>query len=271
MDPRIAARRRHVREQGARHRLRWLLGVVVVLLLALAAWWLVQSPYLAIDEIVVRGQRRADTQAALDRAGIAEGMPVVTVRTERVERELRADPWVRDAAVAIGFPHVVEIDILEHDPFAAVSTGSGWRVVAADGKVLDEVAEAPAGLATVEGAPVVEAGALYTDAATLGALEFIGAVTPALRPRTRVAEVSGELWAYLDGYSARLGTAREMAEKGAVVSALVGDGVDEGWTIDVVAPGRPALVPPPAPAPEPGEPEIEGDASGEAQPEGQGE
>ena len=74
IDHRIADRRRTVSEAGARRRLRRLLAALVIAaLVGFAAWFVYQSPYLAVAEIAVEGQSRS--QAAAIVAQAVEGIP----------------------------------------------------------------------------------------------------------------------------------------------------------------------------------------------------
>ncbi len=266
IDPRIAERRRQVKEQGARHRLRWALAVIVVLSLGLGGWWLIQSPYLAVEQIAVAGAEHADVPAALARADLRPGMSVVWVRTGRVEAELRADPWVRDAAVEIDYPHVVEVTVLEHEPFATAATPDGWRLLAADGAVLEALAEPAAGLGVVEGAAPVRPGVVVDDPATQAGLRFLAGLPAAQRAGAHVTVSGPALVAVVAERTVVLGTLLDIEAKAAATAALLAGGIDEGWSLDVSAPGRPALVPPLLPSPP--EPEVEDAAEGV--PEGQG-
>lgn len=265
IDPRIAARRQEVKEQGARHRLRWMLLAVLGLGIVLGSWWVVQSPFMAVESIVVIGAERAAIPVALDAAGLNEGMSVVWVRTGRIEDALLADPWIRDARVEIDFPHIVEVSVLEHAPFAAAVEAGAWRLLAADGAVL-AVTEDPPELGIIEGGTTGAPGAVVADVRTQAALGFLAGLTDTQRADARVVVADSAMLAYVEGTTVLLGTGRDIAAKAAATVSLIAAGVDEGWSLDVTAPSRPALVPPVLPA----LPEALDEAATEALPEGQG-
>ena len=106
IDPRMAERRRVVREHGARRRLRWVVLLVIAAALAAAGYWVIHSPLLAVRSITVSGM---DVGRGLELAaagGLDAGEPILFVPAGSVEDTLLADPWVETARVDVRWPHV---------------------------------------------------------------------------------------------------------------------------------------------------------------------
>ena len=243
-DPRFIRRRTAVREEGARRGLRrafkLVLGVVAVAFLV----WLAQSPPFSVRHLDIRGAGRTDVTGALQRSGLVEGRPMIRVRSGEVEEVLRADPWVVQATVDKAFPDRVTVVIEERHEAVSVGAGDRWMVVADDGRVMSiESSPRPGlGVAEMETSPL-RPGDFVQDPLAVGAIEFVA--TLAGRHAVRVEFREGELWADVDGYAVRLGDGRDPAVKARAVEALLADGPPEaGSILVVVAPQRPAVVPP---------------------------
>jgi hypothetical protein len=87
-------------------------------------------------------------------------------------------------------------------------------------------------------------GDRISDKPTVGAIEFLAALTPALRRSTEVVVDGGVVGAEVDGVIILLGRPTNMAAKAAAVEALIATGIESGSRIDVTAPSRPAVASP---------------------------
>ena len=87
MDERVAARRRGVSEDRARRRLRIVLVVLGVILIAVVAAWLVRSPLLSISTVEVSGASQSSPQAVVDALGYGIGTPTMDVEVCAQARE----------------------------------------------------------------------------------------------------------------------------------------------------------------------------------------
>ncbi len=150
------------------------------------------------------------------------------------------------------FPDAVEVAVEEREPLAWSQLGARWGLLAEDG-VLLEVAAAPQ-----EGAPrlylpaePLRPGETHPDADVLGALEFVGALTPELAAVTELRHEGRELWARVGSYQVRLGRAVDMRAKAATLAAVLAEGQPEGAVITLIAPSRPAVAVPGANPPQP--------------------
>lgn len=258
MDPRIAQRRAQVAEGRIRRGLVRLLVVLVVVALGAIAVWVLRSPMLQVEEVVIRGVERSAASSALRSAGVVEGIPLISVDVEAVEEELERDPWVREATVGRRWPRRVVVEVEERRPVAWVLTSAGWRNVAADGTPLESAEEPPSAAAVIrlgDRAP----GALATDDVALGSLVFVETLSAEVATVTEVYTQDGELQATVGEYWVRLGHHRQMVEKARALEAVLDSDPEPGSVITVIAPTRPAVLPPGA------EPEPGGDEEGEDQ------
>jgi cell division protein FtsQ len=87
------------------------------------ALWLhvTTAPELAIEVVVVEGNRRASTESLLRYAGVERGENVLTVDVEAAARAVEGHPWVASAEVSRRFPRTVAIRVVEHEPVVLVA------------------------------------------------------------------------------------------------------------------------------------------------------
>jgi cell division protein FtsQ len=248
MDRRVAARRRVVREAGARRRLRWLLGVLLVAgAAALVAWLLLQSSLLAVQRIVLSGNQQSDTAAVLDAHGVTVGAPTISISAAAVEEALLADPWVAHADVQVTWPGTVEVTVVEHVPAAWVTGTRGWLLASGTGAVLDVARRVPKEAPVVRlGEMAGSPGATLDDAATVGALEFLGRLPAELVEGAVVRGDAEHLEARIAGHLVDLGHPSDMAAKAASLATLLDGEVLPGARLSVVSPEWPAVLNPQA-------------------------
>lgn len=250
--PRIRARRRQVREDGAHRRLRWVLAVMLAVGLAGLGYWLLQSPLLAVDRILVHGDvERSVVTARAAGAGLEVGAPIAFVRQGAVAEAIAADPLVADVRVEVRYPHEVAILVAGHRPLAWVDTGEGWLHVTAEGHVVAATAEPAAGPVLVAPGAAASPGEALGDPAALAGLRFVAGLPEGVAAVTRVSVLDGVLAATVADHAVTLGAPLRMADKAAAVAALT-PVLDVPSAIDVSAPDRPAAAPlaadPPPPA-----------------------
>lgn len=242
IEPRLAERRREVREQGARSGLRRLLAWMTGLALVGSLGWLLQSPWLSVQHVEVEGARRLDAERALEKAGVRPGVPLVAVRPDRVEAALEADPWVAEAEVEVVFPTTVRLVVEERLELGHLARGDGWMVVATDGVVLGRATSFEGARLTVEAEEAHPGEPVATPAARSG-VAFLAALPEEVRRQTEVWEgEGGGLWARVAGRTIRLGLpSDDMEARAAALVALLEDGLPEGARVDLLAPSRPAV------------------------------
>lgn len=244
MDPRLAARRQAVLEERARSGARRVVWLMVLVAVAGAAIWVLQSPWLSVREIVVTGAEHANVDDALAEAGVELGQPLVRSPAGAARRVLLEDPWVAAAEVDRLFPDVVEVRIVEHEPVLVLQAGTTSVLVSQDGHALTQ-GDPPEYPRIVLNLPVPTSGALIDDDRVVGAAEFFTALPANLHQGAVIEEIDGELWLSLEAVNVdvRLGRAIEMAQKAAAVQAVLSDGQIDGVVINVIAPTRPTVRP----------------------------
>jgi len=246
MDRKIAARRHGVTEQRATARLKVVIGFVVLVALAAAAFWLVRSPLLEVERVMITGVAHSDPDAALEQLEVVQVTPTISIDAGALEAALVADPWIADATVVVTWPGTVEIDVVEHVPIAVVETPGGLANVTGEGDVVQVLGEA-AGYPTIVVADAGPArpGSTMTGAALLGSLQFVAGLPADLHAVTVITiDENGQISAVVGDYAVRLGRAIDMSSKAASLVALIEYGVEPGSSIDVTAARRPAVTNP---------------------------
>jgi cell division protein FtsQ len=173
------------------------------------------------------------------------GTPTIDVDGDAITMSILEDPWIESVMVEIVWPGSILIEVKERTPVAPVLAGEQWVLVAGDGGVIRSVSDPGTEAAVV----VIDQGSLdpgdvISDPATLGALDFVRHLNERNRAGARI-EMAGEgLQAQVAGHLVRLGRPVDMAEKAAVLNALLNSGIEPGASIDLIAPLRPAVTNP---------------------------
>ena len=244
IDRRIADRRRTVKEDGARRRLRRLLVLsFLVGLGGIGGWLLYQSSYLAVEEITIDGQVESQAAAILAEHRVVVGAPTINMRDEVIEAALLDDPWIAAASVRVTWPGSITVQILEHAPLGWVETEAGWLLATASGTVLDSAPEPGEGMPLISVGSTAVASGSELDAAAVAALEFVAGLPAELGNDAVVTGSEQELAAIVAGRLVILGYPADMVEKAAALAAVLESGVPEGAEISVVSPERPAVKP----------------------------
>ncbi len=245
MDHRIAERRQQVTEDRARGRLKWLIWGVLVVIAVGATVWAVNSPLLSIRSVTVTGAERTDPAAIANSLEAGPGTPTMSVNAGAVEAALLEDPWIAEADVTVSWPGTVEIHVVERVPVVAITIDGDAFQAAVDGVLVEHsTGGAVPPLIVTDVSIAARVGDQFSDAPTLGAIEFVAALPTALRRSTEVSIIGGVVGAEVDGVIILLGRPTDMAAKAAAVEALIAAGIERGSRIDVTAPLRPAVAPP---------------------------
>lgn len=236
MDPRLAARRRTVAESRVRAGLRRLVVVLVIAGLAAATLAVLRSPLFSVDRIDVVGERTTDPVARLAAVGIAPGVPLIQVDLEAAEAALLEDPVVATAEVGRRWPDRLEVTVTERSGVAWVDRGSGWEQLALDSVVLAR--GEPGALAPrIRSTPGQER-------ALEAALVFVDALAPRLKAGIVIDARTDELVGTWNGLTVRLGRPTDMEAKARALEVVVDDEPEAGSEITLIAPDRPAVLPP---------------------------
>lgn len=162
VDPRFRARRIAVRKQAGRRRLKRLLVLIGVAIVALTAVIVLKSPMLDVDEIVISGAIHTDAAVVTEAAGIRPGQPLLLADLDRARATVEALPWVAEASVTRDFPSGIVVEVVERVPTAVVAATGTALLVDEMGTVLapaPTVAAFPPYVAVVSDDPPLAIGA----------------------------------------------------------------------------------------------------------------
>jgi cell division protein FtsQ len=110
-----------------------------------------QSEHFNARTIQVAGGRRLAAGEILARAGIREGINVLSVNLSAARNRLLAHPWIAEAEVRRELPATLRVRIREHAPAAVVDLGTRF-LLNDQGEIFKEwEASDPAGLPVVSG------------------------------------------------------------------------------------------------------------------------
>jgi len=241
VDPRLADRRRQVRETWARRRLRWIVALVSVVIGAGIGFALVQSPWLAVRSVTVYGAVNADVMPILEAHSVVAGVPTISIRPAVVEEALLRNPWVAYAEVHVTWPGSVEATVAERTPAGWVDVGDGWMLVSSEGFALATGAPTDGEPVANVSADQLRVGDRIEDAEAVGALAFLAALPPELAVGATAKVGVFGIEATVAGHRVLLGNRRDMDAKVATLVAMFEAGVEDGFEINLVSADRPAV------------------------------
>jgi cell division protein FtsQ len=91
---------------------------------------------LRIEEVLVEGRARTESEEILARLGLETGRPILAVDPEAARAALEALPWVRSATVERQLPGTVYIRLTEREPLALWQDQGVIQVIDRDGMVI---------------------------------------------------------------------------------------------------------------------------------------
>lgn len=98
----------------------------------IGAFAVVRPDLMMVEQVAFVGAHHASVESLRHLSDIRNGDPLWSVDLDRVERGVRAHPWVRAARAARKWPATVEVEVVEYEPVALVRW-DGLRYVDADG------------------------------------------------------------------------------------------------------------------------------------------
>jgi cell division septal protein FtsQ len=220
-ETRLRARRIAVNRQAGRRRLRRLVVLAALLLVAVGLLASLGSSSFGVREADVRVSGNVYTDQVALRAAIDSviGTPVILVDTEALEAEIEAIPWVDEASVRTDLPYGLVIDISEREPVLSYPGPDDlFRVLDGEGRVLDVIDGWPFEYLLLVGVepPALAAGEFappgYVGAATLGRT-LTGSILDRVS-LVQVDEAGNDLVVVLDDHTEiRFGAARDLFAK----------------------------------------------------------
>ena len=243
VDPRVRERWIAARRAEGRRRLRIVVVVASIVLLAAVAWVVVASPVLDVDRVEVSGSNRLTPAEIVTASGIGTGDPMVWLDGGAAERRIAGLPLIRSAHVEREWPGTVKITVTERQPVAWIDTGTGLALVDGTGRVLAGVPTAPTGLPQIV-APtrVPPVGATI---APLAGARVAGRLVGYARLGTKTITVTprGVVLALVNGAEVRIGSpAYVMTKVAAARAVLDAVGVPVAY-VDVSVPSNPVAGP----------------------------
>lgn len=161
----MAHTRRHKKRRRTRGRFPGLYRVLSVVLI-LAALVAAAVIFFRVEHITVSGNGRYTAEEIIEVAGIDPGDNLFGVNKSAVAREILARlPYVQAVSVRRRLPNGIDITVQEGGAAATLALDGKWWVVDGAGKLLEEAAAQPPGLAVVTGVtPLAPAVGTYLAA-----------------------------------------------------------------------------------------------------------
>ncbi len=239
-----------------RWRYRHLLLACVLGVLALlgVAWGLLQTPWLSVERVVVRGVAGTKAHQVMEVSGLGDHPTMISVNAAALRGRLDGLPWVKQAVVGRDWPSTVTITVSTRRPVATVLDRYGkWAVVDPTGRVIGQLASRPDGLPAFGGISGVPSPGRWLPgrdeplehAAALLPVDLIGVVkTIAFARVTQPGFPSGWLLTSMGlpsgPVTAVLGTEADLPAKYESLETLVTGGDLSGVsTVDVATPSLP--------------------------------
>lgn len=225
------------RNAGRWRRARLLVAaLLVVVLVAGAAWLLLASPYVTARDVRVSGLTTV-TKARVQRAAeVPTGTPLARVDLDAVRARVESIASVRRAEVSRSWPHTVRIAVTERVPVAVIDQGEGLKALDSAGVLFGGYQSRPKRLPLMRTEPDVKGDALAEGAQVIASLptDISSRVD-----RIDVASVDQIQLVLRNGRTVLWGSADDSAHKAEVLATLlprVGTSVTQ---IDVTVAGRP--------------------------------
>ena len=94
---------------------------------------------LRIEEVLVEGRARTESDVILTRLGLQVGRPILAVDPDAARQALETLPWVQTASVERQLPGTIYIRLTEREPLALWQEKGSIRVIDRDGGVIPGV------------------------------------------------------------------------------------------------------------------------------------
>jgi cell division protein FtsQ len=143
----VARRSRRASAGGWLRRLRRLAYLALLAALAFGGWWLIQSPWLRVQEVTVEGTRLLDPEQIAAAAGL-NGTSILFPDTGGARQRIESEPMVKSVTFERDWPRGMRIIVQERRPWGFWESGGQRYVIDDDGVVLER-------LLPDEGAPVI--------------------------------------------------------------------------------------------------------------------
>ncbi len=204
IDPRMRARRIAVQRGTGRKRLRRVVDVSLLAVVALGFLLALRTPLLDVDAVEVSGNERTTTEEVVEAAGIARGDQLIDLDLHAAGEAVTTLPWVLQAELHRGIDGAVVVDVTERTPVAVVGEGAEALLVDAEGRVL---------------------GPALGDTADGAALITIGGIGAALEPGEFLGEESADALAVATRMDGSLGLGLQLTVEDGRLAGVVYPGI----------------------------------------------
>ena len=140
-------------------------GVLILAILAGAAWALLGSSLLVVRHVEVSGNRLVPASQVRSVARIRTGQPLARVNTAAAAHRVEQIAAVLSATVSRSWPDTIVIVVRERTPQLAVATAGGYDLVDEFGVTVRRAARRPAGMPLLTAPPRVLRGSPEVRAA----------------------------------------------------------------------------------------------------------
>lgn len=184
IDPRLQARRIEVLRLRGRRRLRLVFTLISLVCLAILVRWVVlDSPLFDVDAVHIEGASNTGVGDALAASGIVEGEALLEVDLFSAREAIVALPWVDSVTSDRSIGGEVTFSVSERTAVAVVPAESGWLLVDAHGRVLEEASAIPPDAVVVDGSTWAIAPGGWIGEGALPALDVAALLPSGLRAK----------------------------------------------------------------------------------------
>ncbi|MFY0405809.1 cell division protein FtsQ/DivIB [Solicola sp. PLA-1-18] len=215
----------------------WVVGVLVVAVLAAGTWAVGFSTLLSARQVQVEGLDTLSIADVRREAAVASTTPLARVDTDAVVRRVEQMPRVREVTVTRAWPRTLVVDVRERQAVAVVREGDTIRGLDTEGVLFRTYDSAPKRL------PSVTLTSEGGESARTDALREIARVVTALDPevarrvqRVQASSMDAITLVLSGGDQVRWGSASQSARKAEVLLPLL---EVPAKVYDVSAPARP--------------------------------
>lgn len=233
------------REGGAaQSSYRWRRGMGLVLLVMVALGGLgyggrellLHGARFRVAQIQVTGAGAVDPALIRAACGVRLGEPLLSVRTDQVQRRVAAIPALASVRVSRDWPGTLAVRVTERSPVALAASAAGPLLVDATGYAYQPAPNPAPTLPRLAADRVAP-----DDPATQAGLAVLTALPAQVRDQTQVVTAAGPSDVSLrlaGGKQVRWGSPDQAARKAAVLAALL---TQPGTGYDVTAPDLPTI------------------------------
>jgi cell division protein FtsQ len=161
-------------------------AVMIVAILAAAAWALLGSSLLTVRSVRVSGTRLVPEAAVLRAAAIRPRIPLIRIDTAQVARQVEQLTEVQSAQVSRDWPNTVVISVRERTPALAIAQQGSFELVDEFGVVVRSTASRPWRVPLLQSPP---AGSLRGSAQVRAAVVVLDELPAPLRGRVTAVNV----------------------------------------------------------------------------------